>query len=66
MLFVVRGVETCTGVVRAKWCTDKILFHLFDRIVGNGKAELLLGNGESEPELTPRVIAILCPGVRGL
>jgi hypothetical protein len=39
------------------------LFHLLDRGIGNVKAELLLGNGESEPELAPCVKAILCTRV---
>ncbi len=61
MLLVTRSIDICTGVMRLR-CTYQILLHLFDRSIGNGQAELLLGNGESEPELPPRVIAILCPG----
>jgi hypothetical protein len=59
MLFVARSIETCTD---AMWLrgTHEILLHLFDRGIGNGQAELLFGNGESEPEVTPRMIAILC------
>jgi len=40
-------------------CTYKILFHLLDCLIGDRETKLLFGDGEVEPELSPRMEAML-------
>ncbi len=61
MLLATRSVDICTGVMPRLMCTYQVSSIAASEM---GKAELLLGNGEGEPELPPRVMAVLslCPG----
>ena len=39
--------------------TNEIIFHLFDSLIGDRKPELLLRDGEVQPEFSPSMVSVL-------
>lgn len=51
-----RGLST----TKTKERTYEVCLHLLNRLIGDGKAELFLRNGQVQPEFTPGVETHLC------
>lgn len=48
-----------TALTRNRGVANEVIFHLFDSFIGDRKPELLLRDGEVQPEFSPSVVSVL-------